>query len=85
LRRFGAHEKRWEEPVSENDYVFCELVRGEMEPKVMHEEEVLAFEDLRGKATGHALIGPKKHLTALGQVGRLHDAGVEAHSKWCRR
>jgi histidine triad (HIT) family protein len=72
--------------VRENDYyVFCELVRGEIEPKVMHDEEVLAFEDLSGKATGHALVVPKKHVTALGEVGRLPDAVIEADPKWRRR
>ena len=35
MRRFAAREERWEEPVSEDDCVFCKIVRGEMEAEVV--------------------------------------------------
>lgn len=75
MRRFGAHEKRWEESMSENDCVFCKIVRGEMEAEVVHdEEELLAFEDISGKAPVHVLVVPKEHVSSLEEVGKLPDA-----------
>jgi histidine triad (HIT) family protein len=75
LRRFGAYEKRREEPVSEDDCVFCKIVRGEMESEVVHdEEEVLAFEDISGQAPVHVLVVPKEHVSSLAEVGKLSDA-----------
>ncbi len=75
MRRFGAYEKRWEEPVSENDCVFCKIVRGEMESEVVHDEEgVLAFEDISGQAPVHVLVVPKEHVSSLEEVGKLPDA-----------
>ena len=74
MRRFGTYEERWEEPVSEDDCVFCKIVRGEMESEVVHdEEEVLAFEDISGKAPMHVLVVPKEHVSSLAEVGRLSD------------
>ena len=51
--------------MSENDCVFCKIVRGEM---VRDEEEVLAFEDISQKAPVHVLVDPK-------QGARLFDGG----------
>ncbi len=75
MRRFTAREERWEEPVSKDDCVFCKIVRGEMEAEVVHDEEdVLAFEDISGKAPVHVLVVPKEHVSSLAEVGKLPDA-----------
>ncbi len=75
MRRCGACKKRWEELVSEEDCVFCKIVRGEMESKVVHdEEEVLAFEDISGKAPVHMLVVPKEHVSSLTEVRKLLSA-----------
>ncbi len=50
--------------MSENDCVFCKIVRG----MVHDEEEVLAFEDISQKALVHVLVVPK-------QGARLFDGG----------
>jgi histidine triad (HIT) family protein len=42
--------------MSENDCVFCKIVREEV---VHDEEEVLAFEDISQKAPVHVLVVPK--------------------------
>ncbi len=61
--------------MSEDDCVFCKIVRGEMESEVVHdEEEVMAFEDISGKAPMHVLVVPKEHVSSLAEVGRLPDA-----------
>ena len=49
--------------MSEADCIFCEIVRGEMDAEVVHDEdEVLAFKDIRGLAPVHVLVIPKQHL-----------------------
>ena len=78
MRRFGAHEQRWEEPVSENDCVSCKIVPGEMESEAVHDEEdVLAFEDVSGKAPMHVLGAPKEHVSSPAEVGFLSEAVVK--------
>jgi histidine triad (HIT) family protein len=60
--------------MSGKDCVFCQIVRGEMKTEVVHdEEEVLAFEDISGKAPVHVLVVPKEHVSSLAEVGRLSD------------
>jgi histidine triad (HIT) family protein len=61
--------------VSENDCVFCQIVSGEMESEVVHDEEgVLAFKDVSGKAPVHVLVVPKEHVSSMAEIGRLPDA-----------
>jgi histidine triad (HIT) family protein len=58
--------------VSENDCIFCRIVRGEMEAEVVHDEdEVLAFNDKRGLAPVHVLVIPKQHVASLEEVKQL--------------
>jgi histidine triad (HIT) family protein len=61
--------------MSEDDCVFCKIVRGEMESEVVHdEEEVMAFKDVSGKAPVHVLVVPKEHVSSLAEIGRSPDA-----------
>ena len=61
--------------MSENDCIFCKIVRGEMESEVVHDEEgVLAFRDISGKAPVHVLVIPKEHISSLAEMRRLPDA-----------
>jgi histidine triad (HIT) family protein len=61
--------------VSENDCVFCKIVRGEMESEVVHHEEgVMAFHSINGKAPVHVLVIPKQHVSSLAEAQRLPEA-----------
>ena len=56
--------------MSENDCIFCKIARGEMDAEVLHEDEdVVAFEDIDGKAPVHVLVIPKKHVPSVRQIG----------------
>jgi histidine triad (HIT) family protein len=64
--------------VSEPDCVFCKIVSGELDTEVVHEEEeVLAFNDMNGRAPVHVLVIPKHHVPNLEAVGTLPDAVVK--------
>lgn len=55
--------------MSEQDCIFCKIVRGEIPSKKVYEdEEVLAFHDIRPVAPVHFMIIPKKHIASLGDV-----------------
>ena len=58
--------------MSESECVFCKIVRGEIETEVVHDEdEVLAFNDIRGRAPVHVLVVPKRHVANLEEVTAL--------------
>jgi histidine triad (HIT) family protein len=58
--------------VSEKDCIFCMIVRGEIDAEVVHDEdEVLAFNDIRGLAPVHVLVIPKQHLGSLEEITQL--------------
>lgn len=60
--------------MSENECVFCKIVRGEAESEVVHDEEgVLAFHSVNGKAPVHVLVIPKQHVSSLAEVAQLPD------------
>ena len=60
--------------MSDDNCVFCKIVRGEEESKVVHDEEgVLAFHSIGGQAPVHVLVIPKEHVSSLEEVGRLPD------------
>jgi histidine triad (HIT) family protein len=64
--------------VSEPDCVFCKIVAGEIDAEVVHDEdEVLAFNDMNGRAPVHVLVIPKRHVANLEAVGELPDAVVK--------
>ena len=55
--------------MSEQDCIFCKVVRGEIpSSKVYEDEEILAFHDIRPVAPVHFMIIPKKHIPSLGDV-----------------
>lgn len=63
--------------MSEPDCVFCKIVNGEIDAEVVHDEdEVLAFNDMNGRAPVHVLVIPKRHVANLEEVGALSDAVV---------
>ena len=58
--------------MDERDCIFCKIVRGEMDAEVVHDEdEVLAFNDIRGLAPVHVLVIPKQHLGSLEEITQL--------------
>ncbi len=61
--------------MSEPDCIFCKIVRGEIETEVVHdEEEVLVFEDVRGRAPVHVLVIPKRHVASLEEITGLPES-----------
>jgi len=55
--------------------VFCKIVKGEIDTEVVHdEEEVLAFNDMNGRAPVHVLVIPKRHVANLEAIDALPDA-----------
>jgi histidine triad (HIT) family protein len=64
--------------VSEADCLFCNMVRGEIEAEVVHDEDdVLAFNDINSKAPVHVLVIPKQHVANLEEIGGLPDPVVK--------
>ncbi len=63
--------------MSEAECIFCKIARGEMDAEVVHDEDdVLAFEDINGKAPVHVLVIPRQHVANLEEIGDLPDAVV---------
>ena len=63
--------------MSEAECVFCKIARGEIDAEVVHDEDdVLAFEDINGRAPVHVLVIPRQHVANLEEIGRLPDAVV---------
>ncbi|MDP8947374.1 MAG: histidine triad nucleotide-binding protein [Actinomycetota bacterium] len=61
--------------MSEPDCIFCKIVRGEIEAEVVHDEdEVLAFNDIQGRAPVHVLVIPKQHVASLEEVTQLPES-----------
>ncbi len=60
------------------DCVFCKIVGGEIDADVVHDEdEVLAFNDINGRAPVHVLVIPKRHVANLEAIGGLPGAVVK--------
>ena len=56
------------------DCVFCKIVAGEIDTELVHEEEeVLAFNDMNGRAPVHVLGIPKHHVANLQEIDALPD------------
>ena len=52
-----------------SDCLFCKMIRGEIKPKIEHEdEEVLAIHDINPQAPHHLLVIPKKHIAKIGET-----------------
>jgi len=52
--------------VSEQDCIFCKIVRGEIPSrKVYEDDEIFAFHDINPAAPVHFMIIPKKHIASL--------------------
>ena len=64
--------------MSEADCIFCKIARGELDAEVVHDEDdVLAFEDIDGKAPVHILVIPRQHVANLEEIGALPDSVVK--------
>ncbi|MBA3610442.1 MAG: histidine triad nucleotide-binding protein [Rubrobacter sp.] len=60
--------------MTERDCIFCKIVNGELDAEVVHDEEdVLAFQDINGRAPVHVLVIPKQHVANLEEIGALPD------------
>jgi histidine triad (HIT) family protein len=64
--------------VSEADCIFCKIAAGELDAEVVHDEEdVLAFEDINGKAPVHLLVIPRQHVANLEEIGEISDSVIK--------
>src|SRR3979411_2826813 len=72
-------------PDTNQDCLFCRIIRGEIPAKKVYEnEQVFAFEDIDPKAPTHVLVVPKKHFAGLKEaraedaewIGRCHLAAA---------
>lgn len=53
-----------------DDCLFCKMVRGEIKPDTVYEdEEILAFRDVNPQAPVHILVIPKRHIATTGDLG----------------
>ena len=60
--------------MSDPNYVFCKIARGEIPSKKAYEDEdIFAFHDIRPQAPVHLLVIPKEH------VATMYDAGMGQH------
>lgn len=49
-----------------DDCVFCKIVKGEIEARVVHRDDrCVAFEDLNPQAPTHVLVVPREHVATL--------------------
>jgi histidine triad (HIT) family protein len=61
----------------EQDCIFCKIAAGEIEAKMVHvEEDIVAFEDINGRAPVHVLVIPRQHVTNLEAITELPEAVV---------
>ncbi|MAH42294.1 HIT family protein [archaeon] len=57
--------------VSEEDCLFCKIVRGDIPSKKVYEDsETLAILDINPASEGHVLVMPKKHSETLFEVDK---------------
>jgi histidine triad (HIT) family protein len=64
--------------VSEADCIFCKIAAGEIDAEVVHDEDdVMAFEDINGKAPVHLLVIPRQHVANLEEIAELSDSVVK--------
>ncbi|MCU7960752.1 MAG: histidine triad nucleotide-binding protein [gamma proteobacterium symbiont of Bathyaustriella thionipta] len=57
------------------DCLFCKMVKGEIKPDVVYEDEqLLAFRDLNPQAPVHILLIPKRHISTLNDLSESDDA-----------
>lgn len=51
------------------DCLFCKMVRGEIKPDIIFENDhVLAFKDINPQAPVHLLVIPKRHITTMNEL-----------------
>ncbi len=55
------------------DCLFCKMVRGELKPDIVYEDEqVLAFRDINPQGPTHILIIPKEHIPTINDLEDRH-------------
>jgi len=58
-----------------SDCLFCKIVAGEVEAKLVHEDELcVAFEDTTPQAPTHVLVAPREHIATLNEIGAEREA-----------
>ncbi len=56
-----------------SDCLFCKMVKGEIKPDVVHEDEhVLAFRDINPQGPVHILVIPKEHIPTINHLEDEH-------------
>jgi len=55
--------------MSEQDCIFCKIVRGEIPAEIVHQDEhTIAFKDIHPAAPVHVLVVPRKHIPSLDDI-----------------
>ncbi len=55
------------------DCLFCKMVKGEIKPDVVYEDEhVLAFRDINPQGPTHILVIPKEHIPTINDLEDRH-------------
>ena len=58
-----------------SDCLFCKIVSGEMETRLVHEDELcVAFEDIAPQAPTHVLVVPREHIATLNEIESSKEA-----------
>ena len=58
-----------QQPVAAADCIFCQIVAGEAEASIVHDDgDILAFMDIRPVTPGHLLVIPKRHAPFLADL-----------------
>ena len=58
-----------QQPVAAADCIFCQIVAGEAEASIVHDDgDILAFMDIRPVTPGHLLVIPKRHAPYLADL-----------------
>ncbi len=61
---------------TETECLFCKMVRGEINPQRVYEDEhLLAFHDINPQAPVHILLIPKQHIATLNDLQNKDLAG----------
>jgi histidine triad (HIT) family protein len=58
-----------------DDCLFCKIAAGEIDAKVVHEDDdVVAFEDINPQAPHHLIIIPREHIATVNDLDEEHEA-----------
>ena len=61
--------------MSENNCIFCKIIKGEISSTIVHRDErSIAFEDINAQAPVHVLVVPQEHIESLDEASQRDEA-----------